>query len=391
MDARTTALTNATVFTGERVIEDCSLIVEKGRFGELVPHGPPPGGAEKVIDLKGRRIAPGFIDLQVNGGGGVLFNNSPTVGALSAMAAAHARFGTTAFLPTIISDDYAIMRAAIGAVRQARKEELSGVAGIHLEGPFLSPARRGTHDAARLRALDEEAIELLTSPRPDLVTLITLAPEKTTPERIARLCDTGAIVFGGHSTASYKQCLAAIDAGLGGFTHLFNGMEPIRGRDPGMVGAALDSPHCRFSIIADGHHVHPALLRLAVQAGKGGRALLVTDAMPTLGSKNTSFELYGETIELHQGVLRDASGSLAGANLGMIDAVRNVMRFADLDWTEAVRMASSYPARAIGVDKERGFIRPGYAADFVELGDDMALHRTWSGGEPVSDRPAMLE
>lgn len=384
MDARPTALKNATVFTGEQLIEDCSLIVDNGRVAQLVPHGQPPGGAEEVIDLAGRRIAPGFVDLQVNGGGGLLFNNSPTVDALRAIAAAHARFGTTTFLPTIISDDYAVMRRAIGAVRQARRERVPGVVGIHLEGPFLSPERRGAHDAGKLRTMDEEAIELLTSPRPDLATLITLAPERTTPESIARLREAGAVVFGGHSTASYEQCLAAIDAGLGGFTHLFNGMEPIRGRDPGMVGAALDSRHCRFSIIADGHHVHPALLRLALHARSKGGAILVTDAMATVGSDSTSFELYGRRIELRDGALRDQGGSLAGSNLGMIDAVRNVMRMAGLHWTEAVCMASSEPARALGLDGQRGHIRPDCRADFVELDRSMNLRRTWISGIPIS-------
>lgn len=384
MGAHATAFINATVFTGERVRDNCSVIVEDGRIAGLNSgDGPLPGGVESVIDVKGRRLAPGFVDIQVNGGGGVLFNNAPTVDALRAMSAAHARFGTTAFLPTLISDDDAVMRKAIDAVRQARREGLSGVLGIHLEGPFLSRRRRGAHDAGKLRPMDESAMELLTSPLPDLVTLITLAPERTTPEMIARLSQAGAVVFGGHSAAGYEQCLAAASAGLSGFTHLFNGMEPVRGRDPGMAGAALDSPDCVFSIIADGHHVHPALLRLALNAGKKGRALLVTDAMPTAGSDSGSFELYGETIGLDGGVLKNAGGSLAGSNLGMIDAVRNAMRMAGLDWTEAVRMASSHPARALGVEHERGFVRPGYAADFVELDEDMSLHRTWVAGEPV--------
>lgn len=383
MGAHARALVNATVFTGERVHGNCSVIVEDGRIADLSPNGRAPGGMETVIDLEGRRLAPGFIDLQVNGGGGVLFNNSPTVGALRAMSAAHARFGTTAFLPVVISDGFEIMRMAIDAVRRARLADLPNVLGIHLEGPFLAPERRGAHDAGKLLTMDESAVELLTSPLPDLVTLITLAPERTTPELIANLREAGAVVFGGHSAAGYEQCLAAIDAGLSGFTHLFNGMEPVRGRDPGMVGAALGSEDCVFSIIADGHHVHPALLRLALNAGKRGRALLVTDAMPTVGSEATSFALYGEKIELDRGVLRNQAGSLAGSNLGMIHAVRNAMRIAGLEWTEAVRMASGRPARVLGLESERGFIRPGYAADFVELDSDMGLYRTWLGGRAV--------
>ena len=382
MGAHARAFVNATVFTGERVRKNCSVLVADGLIAGVEPGGGPlPGSAASVIDLKGRRLAPGLIDIQVNGGGGVLFNNAPTVEALRTMGAAHARFGTTAFLPTLISDDDEVMRKAIAAVRQARREGETRLLGIHLEGPFISHERRGAHDAGKLRPMDEDAMELLTSPLPDLVTLITLAPEQTTPERIARLCEAGAVVFGGHSAAGYEQCLAAMNAGLSGFTHLFNGMEPIRGRGPGMAGAALDSPGCAFSIIADGHHVHPALFRLALSSGRTGRAVLITDAMPTVGSDCGSFELYGETIGLDRGVLRNAGGSLAGSNLGMIEAVRNAMQMAGLDWTEAVRMAATNPARAVGVDHERGFIRPGYVADLVELDEDMSLRRTWVAGK----------
>ena len=380
---RVKALTNATVFTGERVHANCSVIIEDGAIAELVLNNGPTGSVANLVDLEGRRLAPGFIDLQVNGGGGVLFNNAPTVESLRVMATAHARFGTTAFLPTVISDDYEVMRAAIDAVRRAKRNHVPGVIGVHLEGPFINPERRGAHDERKLRGFDSEAMKVVTSLGAGLVTLVTLAPEIVDPAAIARLRAAGVVVFGGHSEASYQQCRAALDAGLTGFTHLFNGMAPIRGRDPGMVGAALESPDCVFSIIADGVHVHPALLRLALKSRRNGGALLVTDAMATVGSNERAFELYGRRIKLKQGVLRDWRGSLAGSNLSMIEAVRNAMRLAGLDWPEALRMASGEPALAIGVDSRRGFIRPGCAADFVELDTNMALHRTWIGGAPI--------
>ena len=391
MQEWTTALVNATVFTGERVHEDCSVLIRDGSIADLVPDGAPVRGGGTVINMQGRRLAPGFIDIQVNGGGGVLFNNSPTVDALRTISAAHARFGTTAFLPTLISDRYDVMRSAIDAVRQAAAERVPGILGIHLEGPFLNLERRGAHAEGMLREMDEEGMQILISLGPGLVTLTTLAPEKAEPELIGRLCAAGVVVFGGHSAAGYEQCRDAMDAGMKGFTHLYNGMGPVSGRDPGMVGAALASSDCVFSIIADGYHVHPALLRLALSSREKGAALLVTDAMATVGSADPSFDLYGRRVALDQGVLRDERGSLAASNLGMIDAVRNIMRLADLHWTEAVRMASSYPARAIGVDSDRGFVLPGFAADLVELDAEMVLYRIWVGGIPVAPTAARPE
>ena len=347
---------------------------------DVVIGGCPDIQGVNAIDLQGRRLVPGFIDLQVNGGAGVLFNDSPTVEALRAIGKAHARYGTTAFLATLISDEYAVMRAAIEAVRQARLEGVPGILGLHLEGPFLNPARRGAHDAAKIRKIDEEGIDILTSLGSDAVTLVTLAPELTAPDVIERLRSAGVIVFAGHSEADYEQCRKAVAAGVSGFTHLFNAMPPIRGRAPGMVGAALDLEGTFFSIIADGHHVHPASLRMALGAKKRGAAVLVTDAMPTVGSTIRKFNLGGESVELKNGVLRNASGSLAGSHLNMFEAVRNTALMTGVDWFEAVRMASTYPARALGVADRRGYLMPGYRADLVEFDQAMVLHRTWIGG-----------
>ena len=214
------------------------------------------------------------------------------------------------------------------------------------------------------------------------MTLATLAPELTTPETIRRLRSAGVIVFAGHSAADYEQSRNAISAGVSGFTHLFNAMTPMDSRAPGMVGAAIESDDCVFSIIADGHHVHPASLRTAVRAKRRGKAILITDAMPTVGSAKSSFDLNGERIELSDGVLRNSRGSLAGSHLTMLEAVRNTIEMTGLDWQEAVRMASGHPARALGLHDRLGFIRPGYDADFVELDRDMAIRRTWKAGSP---------
>ena len=377
-----TALINATVFTGESVHANSSVVVEDGLIGEIVLGGRPEIGRITEIDVRGRRLVPGFIDLQVNGGGGVLFNDAPTVDSLRTIAAAHARFGTTGFLPTLISDDDDVMRAAVDAVRRARRERVPGVLGLHLEGPYLNPARHGAHDAGKIRKIDDEALELLTSLGRGAVMLVTLAPEMTSTGVIEQLCSAGIVVFAGHSGADYEQCRRAVDAGLSGFTHLFNAMPPMMGRAPGIVGAALDIDNTVVSVIADGHHVHPASLRVAQRAKKQGQMVLVSDAMPTVGSTLTEFRLGGQRVELKDGLLRNQRGSLAGSHLNMFEAVRNTIALTGIDWTEAVRMASSYPARTLGIADRCGHIARGNQADLAEFDGDMVLHRTWVGGVP---------
>ena len=381
-------LTHATVFTGDALHEDCSVVIADGRVRALALDGELAFDRGEEVDLEGRRLAPGFIDLQVNGGGGALFNDSPTLGALRRIGEAHLAAGTTAFLPTLISDDNDVMRAAVATVRRAIDSNVPGVLGIHLEGPCLNPNRRGAHDVARLRPMDEEALEIVTSLGRDAVTLVTLAPECASPTTIRRLCAAGVVVFAGHSEADYEQCRDAVKAGVRGFTHLFNAMPPMLGRAPGIVGAAMALDEPVISVIADGHHVHPASLRAAVRAKGRDKTVLVTDAMPTLGAAGTEFVLGGERVLLRDGALRNESGSLAGAHLGMADAVRNIAEFAGLRWTDAVRMATANPARVIGVDGSRGFVRPGCRADLVEFDEELRLHRIWRGGEPRTPAPA---
>ena len=379
-----TVLTNAMVFTGDELLDSGAVVVENGLVVDVRRERVRPCGASRTLDLQGRYLMPGFIDIQVNGGGGVLFNSAPTLETLRTIGDAHARFGTTSFMPTLISDSHDVMRKAVDAVRRARRARVSGVLGIHLEGPFLNPEKRGAHDATKLGRLDEEGMDIQMSLGTDGVTLVTLAPEMTAPAMIERLCSAGVVVFAGHSAADYEQSRNAISAGVSGFTHLFNAMTPMGSRAPGMVGAALESADSVFSIIADGHHVHPASLRVAIRAKRPGKAVLISDAMPTVGSPRTWFELNGERIELQDGVLRNSRGSLAGAHLTLLDAVGNVIRMTGVDWWEAVSMAACNPAGAIGVADHRGYIRPGYCADFVELDEHMRLHRTWIAGVPTN-------
>ena len=372
-------LTNATLFDGDAVLEDSSLLIENGRIAEIVPAEKRPSDVD-IVDIDGHLLAPGFIDLQVNGGGGVLFNDTPSVDGLQAIVDAHRSFGTTGCLPTLITDGSDVMRRGIEAVEQALSGQCPAVLGIHLEGPHLNTAKRGVHDASRMRLLDDDALKLLCSLKSGR-TLVTLAPETVPPEMISRLRDAGVIVFGGHSAATYEETQQALAAGLSGFTHLFNAMSPLTSRAPGMVGAALDDADSYFGIIADGFHVHPATLRVAVRAKAPGKVCLVTDAMPTVGSSDKTFTLYGETISATDGRCVTDDGTLAGSDIGMIDAVRNIVRFGDVDRYEALRMASTYPATALGIDSSLGYLRPGYRADLVELDDDLNVIGSWICGE----------
>ena len=372
------ALTNANVLTDDGFRPDLAVLVEDGKVVALLPESGLPAGVTRR-DLGGGHLLPGYIDVQVNGGGGVLFNNAPTVEALRSIVAGHRRFGSTGLMPTLISDDVETMRLAVAAVRQAIAEGVPGVLGIHLEGPYIAPERKGTHNADKFRVPDAAEIEMATS-LDNGVTLVTLAPEQVPADTIRAMVARGAKVAAGHTAASYEQARAGLDAGISGFTHLYNAMTPLQGREPGVVGAALEDPHSWCGVIVDGVHVHPASLRVALAAKPRGKILLVTDAMPMVGADAPSFELYGETITAIDGVVRNAAGSLAGAALDMASAVRNTVQMLGLPLEEAARMASTYPAQFLGIDDYRGRIAPGCAADLVLLDDALQVRETWIGG-----------
>ena len=373
------AIINGPIFDGDSLRQHHAVLLDDGKILSVVESNQVPPEVTDIYDLNGVMLIPGFIDLQVNGGGGVLFNAAPTLDSLRAIGAAHRRFGTTGFLPTLITDSYAVMRQGVDAVRQAIAGDVPGVLGIHLEGPFLNPQCRGAHDESKFCLLDEEGFEILTSLDCGK-TLVTLAPELTTLEMISRLARQGVIVSAGHSGASYEQTLEALNAGVSGFTHLYNAMTPLQSREPGMVGAAIDDDDSWFGIIADGHHMHPAAFRVAVAAKKNGRALLVTDAMPTVGSPEKTFLLDGEPIVARDGRVMNAAGSLAGSDLNMLSAVNNASIFARIDWLEAVRMASVYPARALGLEGEIGAIRPGFRANLLALDNQHRICASWIDG-----------
>ncbi|MDH5737509.1 MAG: N-acetylglucosamine-6-phosphate deacetylase [Gammaproteobacteria bacterium] len=372
-------LHNGRLFDGEQVHEGAALLIGEGQVLEVGGATSKPANAE-AVDLKGHLVAPGFVDIQVNGGGGVLFNDNPSIGTLQQMAAVHRKFGTTSFLPTLISDTAAVIESGIKAVSSAIEKGMTEIAGIHIEGPHLDPEYCGVHDAEKIRPLDKDAFELLTAMQRG-ITLVTLAPERVAPDTLARLSDSGVIVFAGHSGASYEETAAALASGLRGFTHLFNAMSPLTSRAPGMVGAALESTGSYAGLIADGYHVHPATLRLAVRSKGEQRILLVTDAMPSVGADNKQFTLYGEDIRAEGGRCLTADGRLAGSDIGMIEAVRNMVSFGCADIYTALRMASLNPASAIGLDSQLGRIGAGKRADLIELDADLNIVRTWVAGQ----------
>lgn len=377
------AITGARIFDGHAWHTDAALILLAGRIEDVVPVSRIPQDAA-ITDLGGGILLPGFIDLQVNGGGGVMLNDEPTLDGLSRICAAHARFGTTALLPTLITDTPATTRAVIEAGRQAKQQNVPGFLGLHLEGPHLSVARKGAHDAALIRPMLENDLDLLASAAGAMdVLLTTIAPENVSEEQVQRLAQAGVIVSLGHTDADCQTAWRYAGAGARMATHLFNAMSPLGHREPGLVGAVLDSDALYCGLIADGIHVVPASMSIALRAKKGpARIFLVTDAMSPIGTDLTSFTLNGREILRRDGRLTLADGTLAGADIDMLSSVRLVHEQLGLPLEEAVRMATVYPAEAVGLSA-KGSLRAGSDADFVLLNEDLSMNATWIAGSRV--------
>jgi N-acetylglucosamine-6-phosphate deacetylase len=378
------ALTGARIFDGADWHDNAALVVSGGLVESMVPAGAIPSGVARV-ETGGGFLAPGFVDLQVNGGGGVMLNDHPDVASIETICRAHAPFGTTALLPTLITDTPAITAAAVAAGAAATRQKVSGFLGLHLEGPHLSVARKGAHDPALIRPMTDTDQAALIAARKNLpVLLTTIAPESVDPARVTALAKAGIIVSLGHSDTGYARASAFAEAGATVVTHLFNAMSQIGNREPGLAGAAIEIGSLSAGIIADGIHVDPATMAIALRAKKGpGKIVLVTDAMATIGTDMTSFTLNGRIIYRKDGSLRLADGTLAGADLDMISAVRFVHRVVGLDLGEALRMASLYPAAAIGQAHRLGRFAKGTAADIVALSNDLDVKSVWIGGDRV--------
>jgi len=371
------AIAASHVFDGLAVHRDRAVLVDGSRIAALVPRRDVPAGVPVAALPEGLWLAPGFIDTQVNGGGSILFNDTPTPDAIATIVRAHRKFGTTALLPTLITDVPETTAKAIRAVDEAAAS-MPGVIGIHLEGPFLSPERPGVHDPRRLRRPNDDDLAMITAKRRG-VTLVTLAPEQVPSGFVSALASAGVRVALGHSMATYLETRAAMADGLTGFTHLFNAMRPLASREPGPVTAALENPAAWFGMIVDGVHVDPAVLRLALRGL--AQPMLVTDAMPPVGANGSAFTLYGDEITVRDGRCLRRDGTLAGSMLDMASAVRNSVDLLGVGLTDALRFASSNPANFLGLGHSLGRLAPDYRADLVAFDPtSIEVVSTWVAG-----------
>ena len=373
------------VFDGHRWHAGAAVLIRGGRIAGVGPSNEVPRDWPQTRLPKAAFLAPGFIDLQVNGGGGVLLNDQPTADGMRAIARAHRRFGTTACLPTLITDSRERVKAAIAAARSVSGRD--GVIGLHLEGPFISPRRPGVHRADRIAQPVAGDLEQLCELAGAGQSMVTLAPECVPAGFVRTVAASGVRISIGHSEASAASVMQAVADGATGITHLFNAMPPLSAREPGIVGAALAENRLTASLIVDGIHVDPIAVRAAFAAKGCERIALVTDAMPTVGASQDRFELVGRTIKLTNGRLTTEEGTLAGAHLDMATAVRNVVKLAQLPLEDALRAASLTPARFLGLDKERGTLAAGAHADLVALSEGLNVVATWVDGY-ADDEPS---
>ncbi|MGR9170353.1 N-acetylglucosamine-6-phosphate deacetylase [Rhizobium sp. KDH_Rht_773_N] len=377
--------TGARIFDGERFHDERALIVKDGHVEAIVGLNDLPEG--EVARLAGGVLSAGFVDAQVNGGGGRMLNDEPSPDSMYMIADGHRPYGTTALLPTLITDTAAATAAAIEAAKVAVKSN-RGVAGLHLEGPHLAPARKGAHLAELMRPVEDRDVKAFIAAREAIGTLlVTMAAEQVTVAQVRELSEAGVIVSIGHSDSTSEAAEARFDAGARGVTHLFNAMSQLAHRAPGLVGAAIDHPAVWCGIIADGHHVDPKALRTALRAKRGeGRLFFVTDAMSLVGSQTDTFTLNGRTVRRERGgfcsklVLSD--GTLAGSDVDMASTIRYGVTYLDLTLAEALRMATLYPARFLRL-ADRGHLSPGARADLVHFTDAIEVTATWLSGEPA--------
>lgn len=368
----------ARIAVDDRLESGKALVIRGDTIEALVEESDLPVGIDRR-SLDGGVLAAGFIDTQVNGGGGILFNEQPDLEGLRVLAAAHRRFGTTGLMPTVISDDPGVVDKAMRTVERAIAEGIPGILGIHVEGPMLAPTRHGIHDPAYFRGADPDMIALVRSLRAGR-TLVTIAPEVIGAEAIAELAEAGVIVSAGHTDATFEEMCAGFEAGVTGVTHLFNAMSAMTSRAPGAVGAALSNHSAWCGIIVDGAHVHPSVLSVALRCRPHDRFMLVTDAMSSIGTSAKEFLIQGRAIRVVGNRCVDAEGTLAGSNLTMADAVRNAVAWLGLSLPSALRLASASPAAFLGMGATRGRIAPGLKADLVWLDEGSNVRRTWIGG-----------
>ena len=376
------ALLGSQIFCGERFYDHHALLIDGNSIIEIVDENNIPKAFNK-IELNQGILAPGFIDLQVNGGGGILFNNRPTKESLNTIINAHQFFGTTSIMPTVISDSIKVLTKCTRAVAQEIKKN-SGLLGIHIEGPFFSLKYRGVHQKKYISKLSSEYLELFSNLK-EYPVILTLAPECISLKDLNHLASLGIKIMAGHTDASYDELEQAAKNNLNGFTHLFNAMSQISAREPGAVGAALDFDNLYASIIVDLHHVHRSLIELAFQKKPIGKLFFISDSMATINHGEPTFELYDEVVSEQNGRITNAEGKLAGSSITQIDAVKNAYQKCNIPLDHALAMASRYPAKFIGVDQYLGSLKPNYRADLVHFDSNFKVNNVWTSGVKIKE------
>ena len=375
----------ATIFDGFKRHLNAALIIKNSKVVEIIPEEKVDPSTDQIV-LAGGLLTPGFVDLQVNGGGGVLFNDNPSLENLKTICEAHAKLGTTSIMPTLISDSPEVHKRAISVIIDALYYPIKGLVGLHLEGPHLAVARKGAHEERFIRPMKElDCLELESLANKVRNLMLTIAPEAVLPQQITRLSNAGAVISLGHTDCTFNQAADAVDAGATCATHLFNAMSPFGSREPGLVGAVLNSGKLFSGIIADGFHVNKISINLALQAKKAPGALfLVSDSMSTVGSEQTHFFLNDRLITRSQGKLILEDGALAGADISLSDAVRYMVNEVGILQDDAIRMASLIPAKVLGMESEIGCLMPDAQADFLWMKNDLEIEKVWVGGKEQS-------
>lgn len=377
------ALVNGRIFTGHEILDNHAVVIADGLIERVCPRGALDAAIAQQ-DVAGAFIAPGFIDLQLNGCGGVQFNddiNALSVETLEIMQRANEKSGCTSYLPTLITSTDALMKRAVETMRAYLAKHQNQAIGLHLEGPWLNKAKKGTHNPELIRLPDAKLVDFLCA-NADVITKVTLAPENAGSEVIRKLRDAGIIVSAGHSNATYEEAKIGFSAGVSFATHLYNAMPTFAGREPGLIGALFDSPDVYCGIIADGLHVHYANVRNAKRI-KGDKLVLVTDATAPAGASIDQFIFAGKTIYYRDGLCVDENGTLSGSALTMIEAVQNSVEHCGIALDEALRMATLYPAQAMGVEKQLGTVEAGKVANLTVFTRDYQITKTFVNGDNV--------
>ena len=372
------AITGAKIFSDHKLLDNKALLIDGENIIGIVAKNDIPDNI-KIQQLNGGILSPGFIDLQVNGGGGKLFNNSSDKESLDEIIKAHQHFGTTSIMPTVISDSLNVLQRCTSTISNEINNNKS-LLGVHIEGPFFNVKYRGVHQKQYINTINNDYLNLFESLQGHPV-MLTLAPECISIKQLKHLKSLGFKILAGHTDASYDQLEEAIKYGLDGFTHLFNAMGQISAREPGVVGSALNFNNTAASIIVDLHHVHPSLIEMSYKQKPKGKLFFVSDSMATINHGEPSFELYDEVVSESNGRLINSEGKLAGSSITQIDAIKNAYTSCNITLSDAIAMATSYPAEYLGVDDYLGSLKANYRADLAHFDIDFNVKNVWVAGK----------